>query len=196
MYIRQLGKGVVIKYINDNNGGTFTDQTTSTSTWSTTSARSTTTIQPTVEPRLDCKAGYVLYTGLGTPFCYRYDTKCLTWDEAQKVCQTEGTDLAVLDAQSLPGLGDIMNRIFQAGPRICPPSNGIWIGAMTRVDDFVAEYIDGTTISSSNPLWQDGYPFIGNQCVQYNTDVNDQRKLRIVTQRCDFTSAIVCQQRR
>ncbi|KAK3577722.1 hypothetical protein CHS0354_002934 [Potamilus streckersoni] len=221
VYIRKLGKGIVVNYIYDSNGGTYTVQLTSiqpTSIQPTriqptriqptsiqpTSTRITTisctsTIQTTVEPQLVCRAGYVLYAGPGTPFFYRYENKCLSWEAARSLCVMEGTDLVVLDDQNLPGFGDLMNRIFQAGPRICPSAFGIWIGAKStmKMEDLDSEYINGTKIPLNNPLWQDMPPNIFTRlCFQYNTDTQNMTKLKINTHPCTIDVAFVCQQRR
>ncbi|KAK3583162.1 hypothetical protein CHS0354_025677, partial [Potamilus streckersoni] len=71
---------------------------------SSTASRTTTSgtaTSPQTVPPLRCREGYSLYNGAGRNFCFRVSDDCISWDRAQMTCQMEGSDLAVLDDQSL-----------------------------------------------------------------------------------------------
>ncbi|KAK3583165.1 hypothetical protein CHS0354_025680 [Potamilus streckersoni] len=79
-------------------------RTTTTSGTSTTlqlPAATSTATSPQTVPPLRCSEGYTLYNGAGRNFCFRFSDDCKSWDQAQIACQMEGSDLAVLDDQSL-----------------------------------------------------------------------------------------------
>ncbi|KAK3584449.1 hypothetical protein CHS0354_027575, partial [Potamilus streckersoni] len=148
------------------------------------------TAAKTTVPPSRCRNGYNLYSGPGRGFCFRFSDDCIpSFDAAQKVCQKEGGDLAVLDDESLrPFLLVLKAKLKYVDDCYGPYA---YLGAKSD-EKAEPKYISGGKIPLDESLWAFYNMLSPNRCVIALIDNDGKEKL--FDQPCTGSYRYVCQQ--
>ncbi|TMS03216.1 C-type lectin domain family 4 member E [Larimichthys crocea] len=105
--------------------------------------------------------------------CYLLSTNAVTWNEAEKQCQTLGGHLVVLNnVEELDYLSGIVEVHYN-----------YWIGLVEREHEGHWSWVDGTNFNSTATFWDDGQPddwdyrVNGEDCGQLHASEVRKRKL-------------------
>ncbi|KAL3892067.1 hypothetical protein ACJMK2_004307 [Sinanodonta woodiana] len=94
-----------------------------------------------------CPTGYDYYEQ--DNFCYKFNSECKTWSEAQQVCQQEGGDLISLK----DGNFNFFRNLVISIDGVC---SSVWVGSTDIAVEGQWKWLNGENVTSS--MWQPGQP--------------------------------------